>query len=119
AANAGPNPVVGASLSGELSVNLLDAEWACDDGAACQPDAGLGAPQLLLDLPVGGSVQLSVIANVDSNPDGSAFAVARASITLPDGVAALGDPADDSDEDSDAVLAVGVFRSGFEPGEKR
>lgn len=85
ATNDGPSNVTGARIVDELPANLLDAAWTCDaaGGAVCPAAWGIGAPDLTVDIPNGGSVQVALTATVQGE---SGDVVNTVRITPPPGV---------------------------------
>ena len=114
-ANAGPDPVEGAILTGLLPEALNDAEWRCRSDlstAACpQPDAGLGNLVSRIDLAVGQLLRFDLEAEVADS--GQASVDMHVRIDLPPGLAPIA-PDNDLASDIDALLPRTLHLDGFE-----
>lgn len=116
-ANAGPNAVIGATLTDTLPSTLINASWMCvaaQSTATC-PSPGSGSGNLLvpIDLGVNQFLRFDVIAEVDGAVGG--FVTNTASVAAPAGTTAL-NTGNDTATDEDPIVPVGVFRDGFEAG---
>ncbi len=110
--NLGPEAITALQVDATLSGTLVDAVWSCiSAGAVCRDAQGTGAPSLEIDIGVGETVQIEVLATVDA--DAGAFVEVSADATIPAGLVTL-NPADDSDLDNDPIQPHGIFSDGFE-----
>ena len=75
ASNAGPNAVVGATVSDPVPTNLTAVTWTCAGagGGAC-PASGSGAINTLVSLPVGATVTYTVTGTVASGSNAGSLA---------------------------------------------
>jgi hypothetical protein len=114
-ANAGPNAVVGATITDELPGTLINGSWMCVPAlstAACPlPAAGNGSLSAMIDLGVNQYLRFDVMADVDGSV--GAFVGNTAAVMPPAGVTEL-DASNDSAIDQDPILPVGLFIDGFE-----
>jgi len=114
-ANAGPNAVTGARLTGTPSNNLVGVTWMCrqqNSTATCPtPDAGSGGPDLLVDLGVNQYLRFDVMAIADG--DVGAFVSLTATAVAPAGFVSI-NSSNDIATDQDAIVPIGVFANGFE-----
>ena len=99
-ANSGPSTVVGADVNDVMPAEVAGANWVCAGagGATCGTSSGSGDVSLLASLPVGGSITIVVVADI--NPAAVGFVVNSATVTAPVGVVdanAANDVATDSD----------------------
>ncbi len=117
ATNNGPNPVIGASVIDDIDDDLVtglfaqNAPWTCvaAGGASCTGGAGgTGDINLAVDIPVGGTITVEVVAQ--SRPDAEPFVSNTASIALP---SSMGDPNPSNNQSTDSDPS-GVFGDGFE-----
>ncbi len=86
ASNAGPDPVVGATVVDNFSAQFSSASFTCvgAGGGTC-PASGTGNINALVNIPVGGSVTFSITAIVAANAMGNL--VNTATVSAPIGVA--------------------------------
>jgi hypothetical protein len=114
-ANAGPNPVLGATLTDAIPATLAEPLWTCVQAlstATCPPaSAGEGPIALQFDLDVDRFLRFDVIARVELSAGNTAIHIAE--VALPEGIAAI-DASNDRAVDQDPILAQGVFGHGFE-----
>jgi uncharacterized repeat protein (TIGR01451 family) len=114
-ANAGPNAVVGATITDELPSTLVNGSWMCVPAlstAACPlPAAGNGLLSAKIDLGVDQYLRFDVMAVVDGSE--GAFVSNVVTIATPAGVTAL-DTSNDSAIDQDPIVPIGLFVDGFE-----
>jgi uncharacterized repeat protein (TIGR01451 family) len=109
ASNAGPSGVADAVLTDTLPAALTGCTWTCTGsaGGLCgngtASDSGAGDISEPVDLPVGGSVELSVSCTLD--PAASGTVQNTASIVVPAGVDEL-DAADNQATDTDQVASL-------------
>lgn len=111
ASNAGPTAVSGARVLDSFPASLVAPAWTCTPGAgsSCGAPAGNGNIDLLVNLPVGGSVTLLAQALVAPATTGAL--VNSASVVPPAGVTES-NPANNL---ATATIAPGVlFSDGFE-----
>ncbi|MEM9302985.1 MAG: CAP domain-containing protein [Pseudomonadota bacterium] len=113
ATNLGPSDVAGARVTDVLPPGLMDATWTCvpDPGAACEP-AGVGDIDLLVDLPAGTSIVISLQAVIGT---GVSLLRNEANVRVPTGFQEV-NLADN--RDSDITYSGYVFGGGagsFEP----
>ncbi len=104
AANAGPAPVVGATVSDMFAASLDNVTWSCvaSPGSSCPaPPSGSGNINASVNLLVGGTATFTVNATVSASATGAI--TNTATITPPPGVV---DP-DPSDESSTVVTPIG------------
>lgn len=111
--NAGPNAVNAAQFADMAPVGLDGVAWTCTatGAAACPQASGNDSIAALLDMGVGATVRYDMTGSV--NAIVGAFLENTATIAAPAGMAEL-DDANNSATDTDAVLAVGILRDGFE-----
>ncbi|MEP6788424.1 MAG: carboxypeptidase regulatory-like domain-containing protein, partial [Acidobacteriota bacterium] len=86
ASNAGPNAVVGATVTDNFPNTITSVNWTCvgAGGGTC-PANGTGNISALVNLPVGGSVTFTAVANISS---AATFGMSNiATITPPVGTA--------------------------------
>ncbi|WP_147572548.1 lectin-like domain-containing protein [Cellulomonas massiliensis] len=64
AANAGPSPALGTTVTDTLPAGATDARWTCrvSDGAPCSPASGTGDVVTTADIPAGGEAVVTVTA---------------------------------------------------------
>jgi hypothetical protein len=111
-ANAGPNSVADTVLDYTVSTTLADATWSCVQSlsTAICPDF-IDAGSATVNLDVGQHLRFDIVARADAAA--GAFARTDAHVLLPEGTVALL-PADDAAVDSDPIVPIGLFGSGFE-----
>lgn len=110
--NAGPQAVTGARVQDPVPAGLTAVAWNCNaTGTNCPVANGTGGIDLLVDLPVGATIVLQMTATVSAASGATVTNVAT--VQAPAGVTEV-DPIDNTSTDSDPVLAVGIFRDGFE-----
>ena len=102
--NSGPSSAVGARITDLLPAEIIAATWSCSaaGGASCGTPNGSGDVSLLATVPVGGSVTITVAADID--PSATGFVVNTATVVEPAGVVDT-NPANGTATDSDAVTA--------------
>lgn len=85
ASNAGPSPVVGATVTDNFPAQVSSASWTCSGagGGTC-PASGNGNINAAVNLPVGATATFTVTANISPNATGNL--VNTATITAPAGV---------------------------------
>jgi uncharacterized repeat protein (TIGR01451 family) len=114
-ANAGPNPVAGATISDTLPPTLINGSWICvpaQSSASCPtPNAGSGNLNAVVNLGVNQFLRFDVMAEVDGSV--GAFVINTASASLPAGITEL-NTGNNSATDQDAIVALGIFANGFE-----
>lgn len=119
--NAGPNPVVGATVIDDIDDDLVtglflpDAPWTCAaaGGATCAGGtSGSGDINLSVNVPVGGSITIGVDAQ--TRADAEPFVSNTASVSLPE---TMGDP-DGSNNSSNDSDPSGIFGDGLENAEQ-
>lgn len=108
--NNGPNDVVGAVVTIEVSPNAGAFTWTCvATGASCTP-AGAGDLVDLVDLTAGGSAVYTLTGVVPDEAPGPEI-LTSASVAAPVGVT---DPVASNDAASFGVRIVSIFLDGFE-----
>ncbi len=102
ATNAGPSNVSGATIDDTLPAALTGATWTCvaAAGASCGSASGTGNVNVLSDVPVGGTVTITIAASID--PGATGLLTNSATIAVPVGVAELS-PADNAATDSNTL----------------
>ncbi len=87
--NAGPQPVVGATVSDTFPAALSGVTWDCvaGGGANCNGSSGAGNLNQSVDLPVGGRITYTVVATIA--PAATGLLTNTASVSVPTG---LSDP---------------------------
>jgi uncharacterized repeat protein (TIGR01451 family) len=104
AGNAGPNAVVGATVSDVVPASLLTPTWSCAGagGGTCTA-AGAGNINDTVNLPVGGTVTYTLMGTVSPNPSSLSN---TATIAVP---ASMNDPnpANNSATDTDTLMCFG------------
>jgi len=109
ASNSGPSGVADALLADTLAGTLTGCTWSCTGsaGGLCgngtASDSGAGDLAELLDLPVGGSVELSVSCTLDAGASGALSNTAT--ISVPAGVDEL-NPANNQATDLDQIASL-------------
>jgi uncharacterized repeat protein (TIGR01451 family) len=106
ASNAGPDDVIGATVTDTFSANLTNITWTCtttSPGASCTA-AGSGNISDTVNLPVGTSVTYTVNATVIASPSGPLVNTATVS-------SSVSDPAsgNNSKTDTDQLVAANPF----------
>ena len=113
--NAGPNAVIGASLTDNLPATLINGAWACNQAlstASCPtPSANSGNLNASINLGVNQYLRFDVIAEVNGTV--GAFVIHTVSTAPPPGTSALS-PGNDSTTDQDPIVPDGLFANGFE-----
>ncbi|HQX57315.1 MAG TPA: DUF4394 domain-containing protein, partial [Pyrinomonadaceae bacterium] len=86
ASNAGPDPVVGATVTDTFPAGISGATWTCvaAGGGSCPAANGTGNISASVNLPSGGSVTFSVVATIAANATGTV--VNTATVAAPAGV---------------------------------
>ena len=86
ASNAGPDPVVGATVTDTFPAGISGATWTCvaAGGGSCPAASGTGNISALVSLPSGGSVTFSVVATIAANATGTV--ANTATVAAPAGV---------------------------------
>ena len=104
-ANSGPSSVVDAAINDVMPAEILASNWSCTGagGATCATTSGSGDVSLLASLPVGGSVTIDVVADID--PSAVGFVVNSATVAAPGGVIDT-NAANDVATDSDALTPI-------------
>jgi uncharacterized repeat protein (TIGR01451 family) len=84
--NGGPNPAVGAIVSGHFPASLTGVSWTCtgSGGGTCGDPSGAGDISQNVDLPAGGTVTYTATATVPIGATG--WLVATSAVTAPAGV---------------------------------
>ena len=102
ATNLGPSNVVGATISDTLPAAFTGATWTCAAavGASCAPASGTGNVNVLSDVPIGGTVTITIAASID--PGATGLLTNTATIAAPVGVTEVS-PADNSATDSNTL----------------
>ena len=102
ASNAGPDPVVGATVTDTFPAGITSASWTCvaAGGAVC-PASGNGNIAASVDIPVGGTATFTVIANIAANASGTL--TNTATVAVPVGVTDP-TPANNSATDTDTLV---------------
>ncbi len=114
-ANAGPNAVTGAQLTGSLPAQLINASWACVQAnsiASCPvPAVGSGNLDTLVNLPTNSFIHFDVIATANANHGDTL--THTVTITAPANITEF-DSANNSASDVNTVVIDPVFGDGFE-----
>jgi uncharacterized repeat protein (TIGR01451 family) len=103
ATNAGPNAVVGATVTDVFPASLTGVAWTCVSagGGAC-PGSGSGNINHSVNLPIGATVTYNVTATVTANPQSLSN---TATITPPAGTGDT-NPANNSATDTDVLICA-------------
>ena len=103
--NTGPSAAVDAQITDLLPPEISGAVWTCSasGGATCGTPSGSGDVSLLATLPVGSSVDVNLVADID--PSASGFLVNTAVVTASAGAIDT-DPTDNAATDSDTLTAI-------------
>ncbi|MEO8264284.1 MAG: hypothetical protein ABI706_02115 [Ilumatobacteraceae bacterium] len=103
--NSGPSSAVGAQITDLLPAEIAAATWGCTaaGGATCGSPSGAGDVTLAATVPVGGSVTITVVADI--SPTATGLVVNTATVVAPPGVVDT-NPANDTATDSDALNPV-------------
>jgi uncharacterized repeat protein (TIGR01451 family) len=106
--NAGPEPVIGASVTDQLPPELLNPTVDCTPaaGAACTI---IGPTEIEVDLPVGASVTIDLSTDVD--PTAVGIIINEVTVNVPDNIA---DPDPDNNQATDETATDGLFKDRFE-----
>jgi len=112
ASNAGPDPVIGATVSDNMPVALTNVSWTCaaSAGSACGAANGSGSIATTANLASGGTATFTVNATVSAGATGTL--TNTASVAAPVGTTdpvATNDSAMDSDTIQPAVSVVAYF----------
>jgi uncharacterized repeat protein (TIGR01451 family) len=105
--NAGPDPVIGATVTDQLPPELLNPTADCTPsaGAACNI---IGPTEIEVDLPVGASVTIDLSADVD--PTAVGIIINEVTVNVPDNIA---DPDPDNNVATDETATDGLFKDRF------
>ncbi len=108
--NPGPAAVAGARVTDNMEAYFSDPEWTCLGiaGAVCA-DSGQGNLDLLVDLPIGSSADITITALLAPLPEDPVSNIA--SVSLP---SAMSDPQLANNIASDGPDTRGIFRDQFE-----
>lgn len=108
ASNAGPDAVTGATVTDTFPAAITSATWTCvgAGGGTCTA-AGAGNINDSVNLPVGGSVTYTVMANIGAGASGTLVNTATVSSTTPDPNAA-----NNSATDTDTLVPTTVKFNG-------
>lgn len=113
---AGPGAVGSVHGVDTLPAELTNGQWTCSSQppALCPNANGVGSiDQTTAGIPNGALLEYSLLAT----PGGTvgAFITNSVTATSPDpGVAELGPPGNSTASDTDPIVGVGIFTSGFE-----
>jgi len=109
--NAGPDPVIGASVTDQLPPELINPTADCTPsaGAACTI---IGPTEIEVDLPAGASVTIDLSADVD--PTAVGIIINEVIVNVPDNIA---DPDPDNNVATDETATDGLFKDRFEGAE--
>ncbi|MBI4998621.1 MAG: DUF11 domain-containing protein [Rhodocyclales bacterium] len=110
--NAGPDPVIGATVSDTLPAALVNASWTCaaSAGSICGAASGSGSIATTADLASAGTATFTVNATVSAGATGTL--TNTASVAVPVGMVdpdAANNSATDSDTIQPAVSVVAYF----------
>ncbi|MEP7201973.1 MAG: hypothetical protein ABI894_05150, partial [Ilumatobacteraceae bacterium] len=104
AGNAGPSPIIAASISDSIPAVLVGASWTCSAtaGSACANASGTGNINEVVDLAAGGQVTLSVTGTVNASAVPGSLSN-TAAVTMPGG-SVDPTPANNSATDNTAIV---------------
>ncbi|MBW2258132.1 MAG: DUF11 domain-containing protein, partial [Deltaproteobacteria bacterium] len=118
--NDGPSDAPEANIDDDVPVELLDPEWTCVPAgdATCAPGTVPGNIVDVVTLPVGDSVEYTLIATVDPLLDLSSPVTIDQTVSVTK-VGDYTDPDGNNNEatDSDPVASSAIFVDGFESGD--
>ena len=103
ATNAGPSDVAGAQIADRFPGELLNGTWSCvaASGATCAAPNGSGNVNVVVDVPVGGTITVAVDADIA--PGATGLLVNSAAITTPTGITDA-NPVDNSASDTNLLV---------------
>ncbi|RKZ66090.1 MAG: hypothetical protein DRQ48_11040, partial [Gammaproteobacteria bacterium] len=102
-ANAGPDDVVGASVSDAFPASITGVSWTCDDtgGGSCGSASGSGEIAETVDLSDGASLIFTATGTVD--PAASGMLANTAAVAIPEGMTEINE-ANNSATDTDILV---------------